>query len=238
LTNSKTGYGYHADFINGWDVETLQSAVSTCTNPSGRVEDCPVFAGSLQTESEQGECKIQSMPKALDADDCAGPSDGLCGNVPVQYGPEYAAPLKGGDKTDEETIKPSLSSVAPVPTLSYASARSKGATDAYGGGISVFAVKTSATPAASEAKPTSASSAAADAYAYEAAAPAVTPAAKAEDATAEDDGIVSTTIYTRDGVVYEVAIKEVIQYVTVEAKRRRHAHQHRRDRSHGVMGRK
>ena len=227
-TNRETGYGYHADFINGWNVDTLQSAVSNCTNPSGRVEDCPVFSGSLQTEAEQGECKIQSMPKALDNDDCAGPSDRLCGNVPVQYGPEYAAPLKGGDKSDEETIKPTLSSVAPVPTLSYASARSKGATDAYGGGISVYAVKTSATPAASEAKSTSISAAA-----YEAApAPAVTAAAVVADA-AEDDSIISTTTYTKDGVVYEVAIKEVIQTVTVEAKRRRHAHKHRRDHAHG-----
>jgi hypothetical protein len=192
-----------------------------------------VFSGSLQTESEQGECKIQSMPKALDADDCAGPSDGLCGNVPVQYGPEYAAPLKGGDKSDEETVKPSISSVAPVPTLSYASARSKGATDAFGGGISVFAVKTgAAAAAASEAKPTS------SAAAYDAApAPAVTAAANAKDAAAEDDGIISTTTYTRDGVVYEVAIKEVIQTVTVDAKRRRHAHQHRRNTLRGLQAR-
>jgi hypothetical protein len=189
-----------------------------------------VFSGGLQTESQQGECKIQDMPKILDNDDCSGPSDGLCGNVPVQYGPEYAAPLKGGDKSDEETIKPTLSTVAPVPTLSYASARSKGATDAYGGGISVYAVKTSATPATSEAKSTSTSAAAYEAEAEVASAPAVTAAAVAADAV-EDDSIVSHTTYTKDGVVYEVAIKEVIQTVTVEAKRRRHAHMHR-DRAH------
>jgi hypothetical protein len=167
------------------------------------------------------------MPKALDTDDCAGPSDGLCGNVPVQYGPEYAAPLKGGDKSDEETIKPTLSSVAPVPTLSYASARSKGATDKYGGGaFSVYAVKTSAAPAVSEAKPTS------SAAAYDAApAPAVTATANAEDA-ASADGIISTTTYTSAGVVYEVAIKEVVQTITVEAKRRRHNH-----RRHGFQAR-
>ncbi|KAH0113179.1 WSC-domain-containing protein, partial [Aureobasidium melanogenum] len=30
-----TGYGFHGDFINGWDVPTLQSAIDECTNDSG-----------------------------------------------------------------------------------------------------------------------------------------------------------------------------------------------------------
>jgi hypothetical protein len=38
-----TGYGFHGDFVNGWDVPTLQKAVTTCTDSSGVIEKCPVF---------------------------------------------------------------------------------------------------------------------------------------------------------------------------------------------------
>ncbi|KAF7442882.1 DUF1996 multi-domain protein [Pyrenophora tritici-repentis] len=177
-----TGCGYHGDFMNGWDVDTLQQAVDTCTNLSGRVEDCPVFSGSLQTELEQNMCKIKEMPKILDDDDCAGPVEGLCGNVPVQYGPGYADPA--GAASPGKPNKPVLSSVE-MSTQSYAPARSTGAGE-----------------------------------------------------PAEDDGtIISTSTYVKDGVVYEVVIKEVITYVTVDSKRRRHAHKHRRDREHRLLGR-
>ncbi|KAH0122003.1 hypothetical protein KCU82_g22542, partial [Aureobasidium melanogenum] len=39
-----TGYGYHGDFQMGWDSsDFLQSAVDTCTNASGQIQDCPLF---------------------------------------------------------------------------------------------------------------------------------------------------------------------------------------------------
>lgn len=153
------------------------------------------------------------MPKVLSVDDCAGPSNGLCGNVPVQYGPEYAAPLEGGDKDDEEPVTPTLSSVAPVPTQSYAPARSMGA-----GGISVYNVESPSTMIKS--------SSSAD-YGNYPAAPAVTPLADIVDAVAGDEAV-STSTYTKDGVVYEVAIVEVVVTTTVGADYRRHAHKHRR----------
>lgn len=164
------------------------------------------------------------MPDNLKKDNCAGPADGLCGNVPVQYGPQYANPLNPGHDGEEPTVVPVISSVAPVPTQSYAPARSEGA-----GGISVYNVKTDA-PAPTEAPAPPA-------------APAVTPAPDVKDAPDSDaDGsIVSTTTYTSAGTVYEVAIKEIAVTVTVEAayknKMRRHAHVHRRDHEHGLLGR-
>jgi hypothetical protein len=200
------GYGYHADFINGWNIDTLKAAVNDCTNPSGRVEDCQHFTGDLQSEAEQGTCKIEAMPRVLSVDDCDGPSDGLCGNVPIQFGPGYADPLEGG-----ATAKPTkpisiTTSAAPVPTQSYAPARSK-ITDKWGGGISVYNVKTNDAPA-----------------------PVMTLSASIEDAAAPEGKIVSTSTYTKDGIVYEVAIEEVYVTVTVDAaaKLRRHAHAHRR----------
>jgi hypothetical protein len=107
---------------------------------------------------------------------------------------------------------PILSSVAPVPTQSYAPARSEGP-----GGISVYAVKPAASAAAVDVKSVAAP-----------VAPVVTPA---PDASKANDGkkIISTTTYTSAGVVYEVAIEEVMVTVTVTEdgaykKARRHAH--------------
>jgi hypothetical protein len=151
------------------------------------------------------------MPSVLKKDDCAGPAKGLCGNVPVQYGPGYANPLAPGSPS-KPTLAPILSSVAPVPTQSYAPARSEGP-----GGISVYAVKPAASAAAVDVKSVAAP-----------VAPVVTPA---PDASKANDGkkIISTTTYTSAGVVYEVAIEEVMVTVTVTEdgaykKARRHAH--------------
>jgi hypothetical protein len=207
--------------MNGWNIDTLQSAVDTCTNESGRVEDCPIFTPSLQSEAKQGQCDIQKMPAALRNDDCAGPAKGLCGNVPVQYGPGYAAPLEGGSE-DEPTAAPIVSSsAAPVPTQSYAPAHSKGA-----GGISVFNVATSAAVAAASAVSSMLAPAA----------PVVTPApAKQEVDAAQAGNIVSTTTYTSNGIEYVVAIEEVQVVVTVteeapikRGERMRHAKAHQR----------
>lgn len=53
-----TGYGFHGDFVNGWDVDVLQEAVDTCNNPSGNLEDCPVFVGEMYTGSECQNCRV------------------------------------------------------------------------------------------------------------------------------------------------------------------------------------
>ncbi|TVY25082.1 WSC domain-containing protein [Lachnellula hyalina] len=42
-SGDQTGYGYHGDFVNGWNVSTLQAAVDNCTNLSGVIEECPYF---------------------------------------------------------------------------------------------------------------------------------------------------------------------------------------------------
>jgi len=68
-----TGYGNHADFINGWNVDFLQRAIHTCTNPSGNIEDCSLF--TLQDES----CNQFTPPEQLRTENCAGPRGGLCG---------------------------------------------------------------------------------------------------------------------------------------------------------------
>ncbi|PHH85187.1 hypothetical protein CDD83_781 [Cordyceps sp. RAO-2017] len=74
-----TGYGYHGDFITGWDEAFLQKAVKTCTNQSGRIEDCPLF--DILSESEVSNCAMQApLPQALHKENVEGPMMKLPGN--------------------------------------------------------------------------------------------------------------------------------------------------------------
>lgn len=52
----KTGFGYHADFFNGWDVDLLQKALGdpSCGNETGgRIEKCGAFREFLQSNAKQ-----------------------------------------------------------------------------------------------------------------------------------------------------------------------------------------
>lgn len=133
-----TGYGYHGDFINAWEESFLQSAIGTCTNPSGKVEDCPLF--ELQSEADQQQCTF-TPPDIIADEDCKGPRQGLPGNVNINEkgGEEKKAEDYGYDKKKEEKAadeeSPSTSSTpAPspteVPTLSYTSATTESDTEA------------------------------------------------------------------------------------------------------------
>ncbi|OHF01798.1 hypothetical protein CORC01_02989 [Colletotrichum orchidophilum] len=83
ISNGDTqGYGYHADFISGWEEDFLQSAVNTCTNLSGRIEDCPLF--SLQDEADSVQCEMK-VPDIVAKDNVTGPDAQLPGNCPITY---------------------------------------------------------------------------------------------------------------------------------------------------------
>jgi hypothetical protein len=83
-----TGYGGHGDFVMGWEEDILQSAVDTCTNDSGRVEDCPVF--NLIPDSQAEGCRV--APKVDEP--VSGLLSALPGCNPVQPGP-VATPQSG-----------------------------------------------------------------------------------------------------------------------------------------------
>lgn len=51
-----TGYGYHGDFVNGWEIPLLQEAINTCTADSGQVEDCAAF--ELRPDRQAEGCTI------------------------------------------------------------------------------------------------------------------------------------------------------------------------------------
>ncbi|KAI1340866.1 hypothetical protein F5Y15DRAFT_34570 [Xylariaceae sp. FL0016] len=87
-----TGFGYHGDFMSGWEESFLQNAIDTCTNESGELSDCSVFTDNapLLSESEMGECTFD-MPSALATEDCSATDmTSLPGNLPIQSGPEEA----------------------------------------------------------------------------------------------------------------------------------------------------
>jgi hypothetical protein len=88
-TGDTTGYGYHGDFVNGWDVPTLQKAVNECNADSGRVEDCHVF--DFFTDNFAQGCKI---PASID-EQVHGVLDALPGCNPIQNGPGMAKAVKG-----------------------------------------------------------------------------------------------------------------------------------------------
>lgn len=82
----RTGYGFHGDFVNGWNPETLQRAVDTCTSDSGTLEDCHVFDNDLFTPEEQQACRA---PPSIN-EKTTGTLAALPGCNPPTSGPEYA----------------------------------------------------------------------------------------------------------------------------------------------------
>ncbi|KAK5631016.1 hypothetical protein RRF57_006731 [Xylaria bambusicola] len=134
----RTGYGYHGDFMTGWDPAFLQEAIDTCTNPSGELSDCGLFTsnGPLLSEDEQRDCKFRT-PLALAAENVIAKTlPQLPGGVQIQDGPESATPagnpidhftsviggIFGGDSTTTTTSSsvPSStpSTTAPATTTS------------------------------------------------------------------------------------------------------------------------
>lgn len=55
-----TGYGFHGDFLNGWDTDTLTSAIKDCaTTADGTVGNCPAFKASDNPNSFAQACPQQ-----------------------------------------------------------------------------------------------------------------------------------------------------------------------------------
>ncbi|KAJ0160555.1 hypothetical protein CTA2_7755 [Colletotrichum tanaceti] len=110
IANGDTqGYGYHGDFISGWDEDFLQSAVNTCTNLSGRIEDCPIF--DLQDQAATRQCEMK-IPAPIVDDNITGPASILPGNARITYG-------DGSSEGDDAPVSSSTTASPTVPTLTY-----------------------------------------------------------------------------------------------------------------------
>lgn len=112
-----TGFGYHGDFMFGWEDGFLQQAVDTCTSETGLVGDCEIFR--LQSEAKQRQCFFD-MPSELRHENVHMDASGLPGDIPIQWGPKYAAMSMPSDSASTTTaLLPSVSIPSiPLPSLS------------------------------------------------------------------------------------------------------------------------
>lgn len=141
----------------GWDQDFLQQAVDTCTNPSGLIEDCPLF--NIVDQSTAMQCQLEDMPANLRKEDGNGPFKQLFGGMPghgssqpasqptkvssaptLPYQPGVTAPVKG----------------SPLPGQVF----KDGSSDSSSGGMQIAAVesKPAVTPAPAGAAATPAAS--------------------------------------------------------------------------------
>ncbi|CRK17506.1 hypothetical protein BN1723_011323 [Verticillium longisporum] len=93
-----TGYGLHGDFVNGWDTDVLQSAITNCTDASGSLNRCPLLH-QFDDETMKG-CRVPvRVEEQVD-----GILNRLPGCNPVQRGPGRATQQSGCGATT--TISP------------------------------------------------------------------------------------------------------------------------------------
>ncbi|GJC90610.1 hypothetical protein ColLi_13448 [Colletotrichum liriopes] len=236
IANGDTqGYGYHADFISGWDEDFLQSAVDTCTNLSGRIEDCPIF--DLQDEAATAKCEMK-IPDIVAKDNVTGPDSILPGNVAITFG-------DGSSEGGAAPVSSSTIAAPTVPTLTYKPGKTATANPLpgevfhetgkipYGSSISVEAVSTPVPePAAPTTEPTPT--------------PIIEPVITSAPASSSQQSIsfVSTQtitsgntvsiIYWEEEIVYVTEYEDITATLTVTPtatpvlRAKRHLHQHRK----------
>ncbi len=104
-----TGYSLHADFISGWDVETLQQIIDNCDAGDSGMDKCPNLIGGLNDPSTS--CNIESAI----VEDISGVLEKLPGNNPIgQWGVSPAPAASAGSSA--ATISTPQTSAAPVYT--------------------------------------------------------------------------------------------------------------------------
>jgi hypothetical protein len=90
LPNSDpTGYSWHGDFQNGWDLTALQNAIDKCDNPNdatgdGKTEACQYL--NVRQASIANQCKIKPITNEV----ITGNLTKLPGCNPLQAGPANA----------------------------------------------------------------------------------------------------------------------------------------------------
>lgn len=223
----------------GWDIDFLTKLITTCTNDSGTLADCPMFSGIIQSEDTQRQCQAD-LPAQLVAENVVGGASNalkiLPGNVKIQIGPNSATVNRGGinpiDQLTSALGGSKTQSSYSAPTLTY----QPGTASSYPGG-GIFLQSTSAAAETAAFVPTVAAVAS-----PETSTPATTPATTPAPTFVPDPNAkyeaVSTEIRTVDGQVQELVYEEAVVYVTEdvvatvtvsprEEKRRRHWLRHR-----------
>lgn len=92
-----TGYGFHGDFLNGWDQTVLQKAIddSSCeqtnTNNGNTVKNCAPLAQYVQDTPPAGKCVMSQDIQLNEHLGFGAPIPNLPGNNPITAGPTDAA---------------------------------------------------------------------------------------------------------------------------------------------------
>lgn len=84
-----TGYGFHGDFMNGWDTATLKSAIKDCANTNdGTVGDCPAFKATDDPHNYSQNCP--ELPPLIKDEPVHGMIAKLPGCIKLTSGPAAA----------------------------------------------------------------------------------------------------------------------------------------------------
>jgi hypothetical protein len=237
-----TGNGYHADFLTGWDEDFLQSAIETCTNESGRIEDCPLF--NIVDESTAKSCEM-NLPRELADEDVEGPMAKLPGGILNQIGGIIG-----------DLVKPTQTAVSYAPGNTPDNAASPLPGDVFHEGAASVAPAAPTTLTTQPAAPTEAVVVGAAQVPAEApveepssAAPPppppaeTTPAPEVAPVAEDDDRYFSTQYITNGNVVSKIlwyeeqvtvtAVEDSTTTVVVDSQRKRHvAHMHAHGHGH------
>jgi hypothetical protein len=189
----------------GWNETFLGDAVNTCTNPSGQIEDCPLF--TIQDSSVYSNCNL-TEPASLAKEDVVNPV-GLPGNVPIFSGPGYAKASASASAAAAAPPEKAIHTAAPAATSTSETPSAAPA-----------ASSPSQTPSAVPAVPSSATS-------------TVTVPPPPPASPTSSISYYSTQYLTTGQVAYEVLYVEDVVTVTeqvtatVDMQRRDHLHMHR-----------
>ncbi|KUJ15357.1 WSC-domain-containing protein, partial [Mollisia scopiformis] len=108
----RTGYGLHADFISGWDVDTLQQIIDNCDAGDSGMDKCPGLMGGLNDPSTT--C---NLPDPVANEVVTGTMTALPGTNPLSGWGVGAVVGSGGSGT--------TGSMSQSPTATSAPASSK-----------------------------------------------------------------------------------------------------------------
>ncbi|OSD05010.1 WSC-domain-containing protein [Trametes coccinea BRFM310] len=101
-----TGFGLHADFQNGWDVDLLQQAIDQCSGQSGNLADCAPLAAASDPEAAAA-CVFQG--------DLVDEPTGV--TAPITALPGCNPVFGSGQDTSSCATKPNPGLVPAQPTL-------------------------------------------------------------------------------------------------------------------------
>ncbi|KAI0338032.1 WSC-domain-containing protein [Trametopsis cervina] len=95
LSNGHNSLGFHADFLNGWDVPTLQTAANECHNMNGDINLCQVLVPYINSAKASATILDPSVSIVDEAVGLDGPLNALPGCNPVNGAPCPNAPTPG-----------------------------------------------------------------------------------------------------------------------------------------------